>query len=296
MLYATHQMKHIKFNKANCGVDFLLNILDLQTDNLNELSRDLHSTDFFQIVFVKKGKGHLLLNNKKIALHNNSLIFISQNQKHQWFIDENNFEVQFLIFQEDFLNEFFSDKYFTYRLLYFYQVKFPLNFNVLDHEIDEYTTKLKEIKRELINPKNDSAHLIRSILYYILIQLNRAYAEKNKIESAISLDNIACQFRLLVEKNIYTKQRIEDYTELMGISRITLNKVFKKQFNVTATEFIKSRLVFEIKMKLIFSTNTIAEIADEFHFSEPNHLTRLFKTRVGKTPMNFKVDYQNGRF
>ncbi|WP_020526212.1 helix-turn-helix domain-containing protein [Flexithrix dorotheae] len=287
-------MKYIKFNKTICGVDFLLNIIQIDEKYEDTLSGQLQSTDFFQIVFLKKAQGHLLLNNKKLKLRDNSIIFISQNQKHQWFIEKSQIEAHILVFQEDFLNEFFSDKYFTYRLLYFYQTEWPLSFNVYDQEIDAYFAKLTEIKQELAKPQNDSVHLIRSILYYILIQLNRDYAKKNNIETNISLDNIAYQFRKLVETHIYTKHRIEEYLELMEVSRVTLNKKVKQQFNVTATDFIKSRLLFEIKMKLIYSTNTIAEIANEFHFSEPQHLTRLFKKKEGITPHDFRTDYQNG--
>lgn len=288
-------MEHIKFNKTICGVDFLLNVLDFESSNSNELSQELRSADFFQIIFVKHASGKILLNQTEINLTDNSLIFISQYQKYQWLIEDTaNFNVRVLVFQEDFLNEFFADKYFTYRLLYFYQTQYSLHINSKGFDFENYLAKLVEIKKELVVPKNDSAHLIRSLLYYILIQLNRTYSEINGIESAIALDNIAYEFRKLVELNIYTKQRIEDYTTLMGISRISLNKSVKAQFNVTASDFIKSKLMFEIKMKLIHSKLSISEIASELNFSEPNHLSRLFKNKEGVTPIEFRVDYQNG--
>lgn len=165
---------------------------------------------------------------------------------------------------------------------------------VEDAERSAYLEQLSKIKEELVCPKSDSAHLIRSMLYYMLISLNRTYAEKYKVEPAITQDNIAYEFRKLVEEHIYSKQRIEDYTTLMGVSRITLNKLVKAQFNVTASDFIKSRLMFEIKMKLIYTSLTIAQIASELNFSEPNHLSRLFKSREGVTPVQFREDYQNG--
>ncbi|MFA9372266.1 MAG: helix-turn-helix domain-containing protein [Labilibaculum antarcticum] len=288
-------MEHIKFNKTICGVDFLLNILDFETSNWNELSKEVRSTDFFQIIFIKQASGKMLLNQTEISLSDNSIIFISQYQKHQWKIDDiANFNVSVLVFQEDFLNEFFADKYFTYRLLYFYQTQYSLHVNIEDSDFEHYLAKLVEIKKELVAPKNDSAHLICSLLYYLLIQLNRTYSEINGIESAIALDNIAYEFRKLIELHIYSKQRIEDYTTLMGISRITLNKSVKAQFNVTASDFIKSKLIFEIKMKLIHSNLSISEIAAGLNFSEPNHLSRLFKNKEGITPVEFRENYQNG--
>lgn len=287
-------MKHIKFNRTICGVEFLLNVLDFKYIDKNELSKGIQSTDFFQIIFIKNASGSLLLNNREIILSDNSIVFISQHQKHHWKVDYDTFDAQILVFQEDFLNEFFADKYFTFRLLYFYQTAYPLEIKVENINLENHLTKLFEIKRELVNPKSDSVHLIRSILYYMLIQLNRTYSEKNNIQSAIAKDNIAYQFRQLVEQFIYSKQRIEDYTRLMNISRITLNKSVKSQFNTTATNFIKSRLIFEIKMKLIHSNQTISEISNDLHFSESNHLSRLFKNKEGISPAEFRINYQNG--
>ena len=287
-------MKHIKFNKTLCGVDFLLNVLHSTEVDRSNKTGEAHSADFFQVIWVKKAEGHLFLNEQKLELSDNSVLFISQDQKYQWRAKPRTLDAMILVFQEDFLNEFFSDSYFTYRLHYFYQANHPLNLQLSAGEFAEYQSKLSEVKREIKTPKSDSVHLIRSILYYVLIQLNRSYAEQHNINSAISQDNLAYHFRKLVETHLRHKQRIEDYTDLLQVSRITLNKVVKQHFNLSATDFIKSRLLFELKMQLIYSHKSIKEIAHEFHFSEPNHLSRFFKRMQGKSPSEFRVDYQNG--
>jgi AraC family transcriptional activator of pobA len=79
-----------------------------------------------------------------------------------------------------------------------------------------------------------------------------------------------------METHIKEKQRINDYCMLIGISRITLNAAVKKQFNLTATELLKQRLVTEIKNELIYSDKTISEVAYEYGYPEPNHLMRFF--------------------
>lgn len=287
-------MKYIKFNKTLCGVDFLLNVLKFKINNDHLLLEELQAANFFQIIFIKKGKGHLYLNAQKIELKDNMVLFISQNQQHKWAMNQENFEATFLVFQEDFLNEFFSDTHFIYKLLYFYQINFPLYLQVEKNLLDELITKLYEIKVDLKQPKNDSVHLIRSILYYILIKLNRIYANQHQITSPELNKDLAFQFRKSVEKHIYTKQRVDDYVEILGVSRISLNKMVKKQFNTTLSDFIKSRLLFEIKMKLAYTQKTIEELAYTFNFSEPNHFTRFFKTRVGQTPVEYRLAYQNG--
>src|SRR5690606_34308923 len=98
-----------------------------------------------------------------------------------------------------------------------------------------------------------SVHIIRSLIYYLLQKLNRVYAEKYQLSLKNQDTNYAFQFKKLIETNIEHKQRISDYTDLMGISRITLNKSVKEQFNLTATDLLKQRLLIEIKDYLIHS-------------------------------------------
>lgn len=199
-----------------------------------------------------------------------------------------------LAFQEDFLNDCFEDKLFTFKLLYFYQLEFPLIMEIDEISFEKYCGHLTEIKTELLATKADSVHIIRSLIYYLLQKLNRHYAEKHNFSIKNSANNYGFDFKRLLEIHIKEKQRISDYSEILKISRITLNKAVKEKFNVTATTLLKQRLLLEIKNLLIHSDKTIQEIAYELNFSEPNHLMRFFKSQTGKTTTEFLESYQNG--
>lgn len=287
-------MKTLKFHKTECGVDFLLNVLHSREVGENYLSKEIFNTDYFEIVFFKKGSGFVLLNHQQIVVEDNTVIFISPFQKRQWGLNEDKLEFTSLVFQEDFLNDFFADKLFIYRLLFSYQLEFPLNMQMEREAIDRYCVLLSEIKAELQTTRADSVHIIRSLIYYLLQKLNRAYAEKHSLPLENTGNNYAFQYKNLIEQHIRQKQRIDDYTELMGISRITLNKAVKEQFNVTSTQLLKQRLLVEIKDHLIYSGLTIAEIAFRLNFSEANHLMRFFKKQTGFTTTEFLTDYHNG--
>lgn len=161
--------------------------------------------------------------------------------------------------------------------------------------IDMYCVLLSEIKAELRKTRIDSVHIIRSLIYYLLQKLNRVYAEKHQLSlKKIKIPIMPSSLKKLIETNIENKQRISDYTDLMGISRITLNKCVKDQFNVTATHLLKQRLLVEIKDYLIHSEMTVSQIAYKLNISEPNHLMRFFKSQTGMTTTEFLADYQNG--
>ncbi|OXA82065.1 transcriptional regulator [Flavobacterium aquidurense] len=289
-------MKTIKFHKTECGVEVLLNVL--HGDMLSEryLERDTYNTDFFEILLFKTAKGSLVLNQQKIDITDNTIVFISPFQKRKWTLEKEGLDYTVLVFQENFLNDFFSDKFFTYRLLYFYQLNYPLKISIEKDELQKAFGQLMEIKYELVNSRTDSIHIIRSLTYYLLLKFNRMYADANNLSIDRAENNVAYQFKQLLETHIRQKQRIDYYAELLNVSRITINTCVKKQFNVTATELLKQRLLFEIKNDLIHSGKTIAEIAYDLDFSEPGHLMRFFKTQTGITSSQFLSDYQNGIF
>lgn len=289
-------MKTVKFHKTECGVEMLLNVLHGDTLSQKYLERDTYNTDFFEIILFKTAKGSLVLNQQKITIADNTIIFISPFQKRQWSLEKEGLDFTVLVFQENFLNDFFSDKFFTYRLLYFYQLNYPLHLIVEDKQLQKALEQLMEIKAELVDSKKDSIHIIRSLTYYLLLKFNRIYAERNSLSIERAENNYAYQFKQLLELHIRQHQRIDYYADLLNVSRITINTGVKKQFNVTATELLKQRLLFEIKNDLIHSGKTIAEIAYDLQFSEPGHMMRFFKTQTGVTSGQFLSEYQNGIF
>ena len=280
-------MNTVKFHKTECGVDFLLNVLASDQVKEGYVDTDIFNTDYFEIIFFKKAKGTLVVNQQKLDITDNSIVFISTFQKRQWKLNSEHLEFTTLIFQEDFLNDFFADKLFTYRLLYFYQAEYPLLIPVLPEQMMKFCGLLTEIKTELIETKPDGVHIIRSLLYYLLQTLNREYATRNQLSLLKPDNNYAYQFKKLMESHIREKRRVNDYADMLAISRVSLNKAVKGQFGVTATELVRQRLLVEIQNLLIHSDKTISEISYDLGFSEPNHLMRFFKAQTKKTMSEF---------
>lgn len=284
-------MNMIKFHKTECGVEVLLNVLSDKEIGHRYLNTSFYKSDYFEIMFFKKAKGEMVLNNRKIALTDNSVIFMSAFQERSWRLEPDHLEFMTLVFREEFLNVFFADKLFTYRLHYFYQLVHPLNIVMSTDELNRSWNLLLEIKVELTRIRRDSAHIIRSLLYYFLQTLNRVYSDANNIFGDKAESNYAFQFKKLLEAHIREKQRIQDYAQMMRISRISLNKAVKSQFNVTATQMVKQRLLFEIQNMLVHSDKTVDEIAFELNFSEANHLMRFFKAQTSLTISEYLEDF-----
>lgn len=289
-IYPEKRTEHIsllKYSKSSCGVDFLLNTAE-SSEKTGWFNLDKrYKTNFFEFYFFRKAEGYMLLAGRKIILHPNMVLVISPFQLQEWHVDLDKLDYTFLIFQEEFINNFLSDKYFMYRLLYCYQHDYPTFFDMSTEEMAPLLSQLLQMKKELRNPIADSYHMIVACLYQFLLLLNRFYANRFDLPFDPPLNNYAYQYKELLEKNISEKTRVADYAEMMNISRVTLNKAVMREFGLSAVHLLKQRLLQEVKSDLLFTGLSVKEIAYRLHFSEPNHLMRFFKQMTGQTINEF---------
>lgn len=284
----------VPFSKTRCGVDFYINTGESK-DICGVLTEHrTFKTDFFSFYFFRRANGYVLLNFRKIELRDDMVLLLSPHQQQEWHVDEAELDYTFLIFREDFMRTFIADKFFVYRLLYYYQTDTPPYLFAAPEELAEYMRLLGKIKQELLHPVADTYNLIVSVLYYLLVVINRAYAKTYRLPVEVPKNNYAFQFKDLLEKHIHTVQRIQEYADILRVSRITLNNSVMAQFGVSATHLLKQRLLEELKNELLFSDRNVSQLADEFHFSDPSHLMRFFKQQTGKTFTQYITDYQNG--
>ncbi len=284
----------VPFSKTRCGVDFYINTGESK-DICGVLTEHrTFKTDFFSFYFFRRANGYVLLNFRKIELRDDMVLLLSPHQQQEWHVDEAELDYTFLIFREDFMRTFIADKFFVYRLLYYYQTDTPPYLLAAPEELAEYMRLLGKIKQELLHPSADTYNLIVSVLYYLLVVINRAYAKTYRLPVEVPKNNYAFQFKDLLEKHIHTVQRVQEYADMLRVSRITLNNSVMAQFGVSATHLLKQRLLEELKNELLFSDRNVSQLADEFHFSDPSHLMRFFKQQTGKTFTQYITDYQNG--
>lgn len=288
------RLVNVPFSKTQCGVDFYINTGESK-DICGVLTEyRTFKTDFFSFYFFRRANGYVLLNFCKVGLRDNMVLLLSPHQQQEWHVDEAGLDYTFLIFREDFMHTFIADKFFVYRLLYYYQTDTPPYLFAAPEELAEYMHLLGKIKQELLHPVVDTYNLIVSVLYYLLVIINRAYAKAYRLPVEIPKNNYAFQFKDLLEKHIHKLQRVQEYADMLHVSRITLNNSVIAQFGVSASHLLKQRLLEELKNELLFSGRNVSQLADKFHFSDPSHLMRFFKQQTGKTCSQYLSDYQNG--
>jgi transcriptional regulator GlxA family with amidase domain len=64
--------------------------------------------------------------------------------------------------------------------------------------------------------------------------------------------------------------------------------VLKDTSGKTAGEWIDEIVLMAVKGMLKSSNLTVAQVADEFHFSNASFFGRYFKARTGQTPLEYR--------
>jgi AraC family transcriptional regulator, transcriptional activator of pobA len=64
--------------------------------------------------------------------------------------------------------------------------------------------------------------------------------------------------------------------------------LIKKETGRSAQDYIQARLIDEAKERVFDLSKSISEIAYDLGFKYPQHFTRLFKQKVGKSPNEYR--------
>ncbi len=282
-------MKELIFERRKYGKELLIDACNV--DELVIQGNELVLT-FYCIILLEETEGIYHLDTEKIVLQHRIILFVKPGQISR--IDQATFtKGYFLFFEEEFLDEFFSDQFFIYKFAFFHQPVLP-SFMLLPPKLfHQQEGVLEEIWREIKELSIDSPHILRSLVYYLLVKLNRHYASIHQLSPYTLLDTFLLHFFKLLEKELRSYHHVQDYAEKLNLSRGRLNQLCQKHFGKTASQIIRERLLLEIKKEIIYSDKQLAEISYEFQFSAPSHMTRFFKQMTGYSPLQYREDFSN---
>ncbi|HKK77753.1 MAG TPA: AraC family transcriptional regulator [Saprospiraceae bacterium] len=285
-------MRTFTFEKRKYGFELLMDLHRFENNPNIFFDSAPHTTDFFEMMTFEKASGIIELNGRTFEVVPHSFFFICPFQKKSCRVRTDGVKGFHLVFQNDFLADFFDDKLFAYRLQYFYNYQHPQYLALKKEDYDSVGFALNEIIVEIKAYQSDSPHIIRSLLYFTLSKLNRLYSKYYGIPPGTPSESMIYKFKEMLEQHIRSLHAVKEYCVLLQTSRHQLNSVVKAHTGLTTREMINNRLLQEIKTELRYSDKTIAEIAYTLNFSEPNNLTRFFKKMEGVSPSVYRGNYQ----
>lgn len=159
---------------------------------------------------------------------------------------------------------------------------------------DSDTQKLQFILEGLIEEFKSSEaaqyDMLQTYLKQFIIHAVRVRAEHDPIKEDTDT-KLFKDFSVLVEQNYKKLHTVTAYANRLGLSPKSLTKHFNKIGTQTPSDFIKNRIILEAKRQLIYSNDSVKQIAFDLGFNDAAYFTRFFKKGTLKSPLQFKKDH-----
>ena len=272
--------KHIKMN---------VDIRRLEDHMKNLKPNDFpHRHDFYNLIYIKQGKGTHDIDFRKFDVENNQLFFMNDGQVHEWELSEDTLGYT-LFFKKEFYEVL--EKNLSLNALPFFNNNIENTpFVVFDKS---QATLIENIFEQIIAEfQQEQAHkdgLIKILLKSIFIYSTRVYHPKfNKDHNSLNTSKIR-NFENLIEIHHKKLKSVKDYAAKLNISANYLNAVCKETVGRTAGDMIRDRIILEAKRLFLHSTISVCEAAYFLGYDDCSYFIRMFKKNEGKTPEKFRA-------
>lgn len=96
-------------------------------------------------------------------------------------------------------------------------------------------------------------------------------------------------FNALLEAHFQEHWPIARYCDLLGVTDLRLNETCRRVAGQSSKRLVHERLLQESKRLLIFSSHSVAEIAELLGFKDPAYFSRFFSRMAGRPPGAFRA-------
>ena len=274
-----------KFHQTKYGEELLIDVVTLDGIKHYIEKTPIHTLSYFDITFITSGIGRISINNKQYDLNPGDVIFSKPGEVREWQETPQGYA---LIFEEEFLLSFFNDPVFIRNLSYFNSNRgaSQMNIKTIYVRIEQLILTIIE---EINNKESKDKHILRALLYEVLMLLNREYI---KTDRAVSFEKQQSRhmdhFIQLVDKDFKAHHDTKYYADKICLTPNYLNEIVQKSIGTTPKSYIQNKIIQEAKKLLSYTDTSVAEIAEILHFESSSYFIRLFRSQTNQTPLQYR--------
>lgn len=248
-------------------------------------SEYMHRHDFYELVWVLHGACTFFSDFTHIPVAEKTLIFISPGQLHDYFLESGS--VQLLLF--------------GFRPLVLPMVAQHLvGILPFDNTHRNPTLGVPDQMQAAIEQLFLAAHgrfdnrvsgwepIVIAYLRTILTEAAYLLPETVRLQSAAATVQLTYAFQQALEKHFRQKRQVQDYAELLGVTRNYLVRAVRETTSTTPKQMLQERLLLEAKRLLIHTPYPVAKISEILAYPNATTFSRWFKKQTGLTPVEFR--------
>ncbi|WP_299681843.1 AraC family transcriptional regulator [uncultured Tenacibaculum sp.] len=269
-----------------------------EIDNIKFASENNNYTFDFFTISLKDNASSYFFGKHDFNFNKGKLAFTKPNQTLSVSNTEelNDHKGWILAFHNDLLkNSPLQEKISNYR---FFSYDINEGLDLSEKEQDSITDCINFIKNEISKESDNHTNIVISSVLEVLLNLcNRIYERQFK-EKALQNNHVISKVdaflkfyydnNLFAEKGIPSVQQIANYVKL---SPNYLSITLKKESGKNTKDYINYFILEKSKSLLIHKQEySINELSYKLGFNYPHYFSRFFKSKIGKTPHQYRKE------
>lgn len=237
---------------------------------------------YFEIVFLSKGKGAHWIDGIRYEVKPPILYFINEHQVHNWDL-ESEPEGYVIIIKKSFIEKSLD-----------LELKMLLNRtgSIACLPIAENLTiqRIFELLAEENKEETDTNFpVIEGLLKALLAKIQEVSG--NAISQSAKKADFYASFMALLNQGNPIKSKVAWYADLLNTTPQNLNAACRKAVDLPATGVLSDFVINEAKRQLFYTDKTVSEISFSLNFNDPSHFVKYFKRHCGQTPQSFRLNF-----
>ncbi len=277
------------FHKTKYGSELLIDVVALKDIKKYLSYHSLHALTYYDITLITDGEGFFRIDETNHQVKVSDVLFSQPYQLREW--DTQHIADGYaLIFEEEFLLSFFNDPNFINNISFFKKYCNNSRLELSTSVFEQINFLMQQIKDEIDKYAVKNKHILRALLYQVLMTLDRAFIGQYAIAPQSDSRNYVDRFLTFVHADFQINHEVQYYAEKLYLTPNYLNELVKKVTGMPAKQIIQTKLINESKKYLLYSDLTVAEISERLSFETPSYFIRFFRKRTGCTPLQYRKD------
>ncbi|MDX1909012.1 MAG: helix-turn-helix domain-containing protein [Bacteroidia bacterium] len=146
-----------------------------------------------------------------------------------------------------------------------------------------------QLDEELFSDRPAKKQMLQTYLTQLLIMIHRM--RPSGPSAAVPVSPALSHFRRfqqLIRTTQYPRS-IESFADELHMTAVHLNRICKTVAGQPALQIVQTYLMEEAQKYLIYTSQSVSEIAYLLRFEYPNYFAKLFRKHTGMSPSSFRV-------
>ncbi|AXY74156.1 helix-turn-helix domain-containing protein [Paraflavitalea soli] len=235
--------------------------------------------NYFEIIYLSAGSGTHTIDSRKYVITPPVIFFVRKEQTHHFDLEEE--AAGFVaIIKRTFIEKSLDKELKLLLAKLSNQPCLSINDNSTIHQLFQLLVK------EYVANSDHSFPIIEGLLKALLAKVLEV--AKPVIRPSALRSELYQSFLELLQSGTVVKNAVQYYAEQLNTSPQNLNAACRKAVNQSATEVLAEFIISEAKRLLLYTNNTVSQIALTLDFMDASHFVKYFKRSVGKTPQSFR--------